>query len=574
MITEKIPVGQIEMNEDRTEGGKGDIESLARNMEKYGQINAITVVKDDVKKIYRIIAGRRRVTAALSLGWADIRADVYGSNEITEDSEEMIALSENASREEMNAIDEGVLYANELKKGTPVAELAALFCRSKSAVYQRAKLASLVPEMRQFYKDGLISLHVAAMAATLPEEVQKKVAEDNSDGCQIYEWKIRNAISHAHNDYLSWLCDCADCANCQKRTRFSDGSLFPELSDNDDRCLDHDCFTKKWAEVISRAYDDFFVEKSKNPAEWEVMNKNRIVSSVSFPEGLKIGDIEVARIDRENGETDISDEDLELQNALGKAGKTDIVPCWDGDKFSLAVLANENDIDEMMGKNSGQKSEYERKRREHLSEMLGCIPESERSEIMEDYSKAYDIEHKAEKKFHKALRESATADDGDGLSGLRLAVCLCKGFYKSTKEIKALIPEAGITDKDDEVTVIKKLASLSFERLASALLLVVLDNYSMQPTMYGIEGSQVVKIYRLFGLDVAAMRDAAVMEVVNGSDGEDAQEESGTSSETEPAEDGGDDEEESEEWSDDGIIYEGESATGGQDPWNEVEDAD
>ena len=34
MKTEKILIGEIAMNEDRTEGGKGDIESLARNMAK------------------------------------------------------------------------------------------------------------------------------------------------------------------------------------------------------------------------------------------------------------------------------------------------------------------------------------------------------------------------------------------------------------------------------------------------------------------------------------------------------------------------------------------------------------
>ena len=112
MKTEKILIGEIAMNEDRTEGGKGDIESLARNMAKYGQINAVTVVEDISNSYrYRIIAGLRRCAAAESLGWTEIRADVYGSDELGADSEEMIALSENAAREEMNAIDEGVLYA-------------------------------------------------------------------------------------------------------------------------------------------------------------------------------------------------------------------------------------------------------------------------------------------------------------------------------------------------------------------------------------------------------------------------------------------------------------------------------
>ena len=44
MRTEKILISEIELNEDRTEGGKGDVESLARNMDKYGQINAVMVV--------------------------------------------------------------------------------------------------------------------------------------------------------------------------------------------------------------------------------------------------------------------------------------------------------------------------------------------------------------------------------------------------------------------------------------------------------------------------------------------------------------------------------------------------
>ena len=104
METRKIKISKIEINDDRVEGGKGDIESLARNLNKYGQINAITVVKADAGSdyIYRVIAGRRRIAAAELLGWEEIRADVYESGEIDSANEEMIALSENAAREEMN----------------------------------------------------------------------------------------------------------------------------------------------------------------------------------------------------------------------------------------------------------------------------------------------------------------------------------------------------------------------------------------------------------------------------------------------------------------------------------------
>ena len=209
------------MNDDRNEGGKGDIESLARNLEKYGQINAVTVVKAsaDSDFTFRIIAGRRRVTAAKSLGWEEIRADVYDFDEIAEGSEEMIALSENAAREEMNAIDEGILYANELKKGTPVEELAALFCRNKKTVYQRSKLASLIPEMRELYKAEKIPLHLAAMAAELPPEAQMKCVEKSNEKTwgPISEWEIKTIVSEVSNDYVDKLGGCTLCGNCNSR---------------------------------------------------------------------------------------------------------------------------------------------------------------------------------------------------------------------------------------------------------------------------------------------------------------------------------------------------------------------
>lgn len=293
MKTEKILIGEIAMNDDRAEGGKGDIESLARNMDKYGQINAVTVVEDISNSYrYRIIAGRRRIAAAESLGWAEIRADVYEADEISEGSEEMIALSENAAREEMNAIDEGILYANELKKGTPVEELAALFCRNKSTVYQRAKLASLIPEMRELYKNGSMPLHIAAKAAALPEEAQKKIVEKYGDdhGRGIYGWEIKNVVSEVSQDFIDRLGKCEACAVCSKRTRYSDKTLFPELAESNDRCLDHECFCKKFAERLEQAFNEFS-ERSKGATELDCWDGKRIVTTENIPDGMKVLDI-------------------------------------------------------------------------------------------------------------------------------------------------------------------------------------------------------------------------------------------------------------------------------------------
>ena len=309
MKTVKIPIREIMLNDDRLEGGKGDIESLARNMEKYGLINAVTVVEDISNSYrYRIIAGRRRIVAAESLDWTEIRADIYGADEIGEDSEEMIALSENAAREEMNAIDEGILYANELKRGTPVEELAALFCRNKSTVYQRAKLASLIPERRKLYKNGSMSLHIAAMAAVLPDEAQKKIVEKYGEDCGrgIQYWEIKNVVSEVSQDFIDKLGNWKACAVCSKRTRYSDKTLFPELAESNDRCLDHACYCKTLCSVINQAFEDFG-DKNIGDPKLDLWDGKRIVTTDPVPDGLHVCGIEMSEVGKD--EEDITEAD-------------------------------------------------------------------------------------------------------------------------------------------------------------------------------------------------------------------------------------------------------------------------
>lgn len=579
MKTEKILIGEIAMNDDRAEGGKGDIESLARNMDKYGQINAVTVVEDSSNSYrYRIIAGRRRIAAAESLGWVEIRADVYEADEISEGSEEMIALSENAAREEMNAIDEGILYANELKKGTPVEELAALFCRSKSTVYQRAKLASLIPEMRELYKDGSMSLHIAAMAAVLPEEAQKKVVEKYGDnhGRGIYEWEIKNIVSEVSQDFIDRLGNCEACAACSKRTRYSDKTLFPELADSNDRCLDHKCFCKKFAERLTNAFNEFS-EKSKGAPELDCWDGKRIVTTKNIPDGMKVFDIAIGDIaDDEDDITEVQDDDdAEIKEKLEADGKVEYVPCWNGTEFSFIELAKRDDVDALVYGDKGkgkEESEWEKQRRERLSDIFSSLDEEKRSEVLSD-SSIYVLENDVRNLFIKKLEDSLLPENCNTAELLILAAQLTL----SNTELHKLLADEGIT-KDDDIksfAVFEKLQKIGSKSLCIALIKSKLEGYGAKPEIYGIEGSDWEKIYSHFDIDLKALRDEAVKEVTSDEETEEnsAPEETDTEtvSDDEEADDGLGDEpedygayddgddgegEETEVWSDEEIIYE------------------
>lgn len=553
MKTEKILIGEIAMNDDRTEGGKGDIESLARNMDKYGQINAITVVEDISNSYrYRIIAGRRRIAAAESLGWAEIRADVYTADELGEDSEEMIALSENAAREEMNAIDEGILYAKELKKGTPIEELAALFCRNKSTVYQRAKLASLIPEMRELYKKSNMSLHIAAMASALPEEAQKKISDEyGKNNGQIYEWRIRQAISEASQDFLDRLGNCEACARCSKRTRYSDKTLFPELAESNDRCLDHECYCKKLSARLEQAFDEFS-ERTRGAPELDCWDGKRIVTTENIPDGMKVLDIVIGDIaDDENDITEVQDdEDAAIKEKLEAAGKVEYVPCWNGTEFSFIELAKLEDVDALFygGKeNSKEESEWEKQRRERLTDIFSSLSEEKRNEILSDTSN-YNLESDVRNLF---IQKTETAFMPENCNTAELLI-LAAQLTLSNTEMRKFLADEGITSEDvsQSFAVFEKLQKVGAKSICIALIKAKLTGYGPKPEIYGIEGSDWEKIFSHFDIDLKALRDEAAKEAV------------GISVEEQPEdnEDFDDDDsenDEGEEWSDEGIIYEG-----------------
>ena len=581
MKTEKILIGEIAMNEDRTEGGKGDIESLARNMAKYGQINAVTVVEDISNSYrYRIIAGRRRCAAAESLGWTEIRADVYGSDELGADSEEMIALSENAAREEMNAIDEGVLYAKELAKGTPVEELAALFCRNKSTVYQRAKLARLVPEMRELYKAGRVSLHVAAMASDLPEEAQKKIADKGAKitygTYAISEWDIKNEIRNASNDFLHCLGNCEECVACSKRTHFSDKTLFPELAESDDRCLDHSCYCKKFQARIESAFTEFS-ERERGKPEVDSWDGSRIVTTETIPEGIKVSGLEITEIEDDEddlGNYDTYDEDdVRIKNQLEAECKVEWVPCWNGTDFEFVELAKRSDIDALYYKNDekeDQSESWQEKRKSKLSDIFRAVPEEKLSEILADDKQYWVWEDKAGKIFEEKLQTAVSINKDDEKILVTEQIALLVLLYCSVKEIKEALPDAKIADDDSvySVALYEKLLTQRRGDMLRLLLKSFLSGYKTKPHIDGLDNSDWQKIFEHLDVDLTKLRDEAALESIK-PDGQ--SDNAAETSESDEPEDVSESDEGTEADEDDFGEYEDDSdeSTDGDDDWSD-----
>lgn len=294
---QRIAIKDIVLNDDRQVGGKGALERLKASIAKVGLINPITVRKStDSAFPYTIIAGRRRVEAAILLDWTGIDAVVYEADEAADASFfSHIALAENVNRLDLHPLDEGAQYARLLKAGYTLDDLAAYFDRSTSHIYQRMKLCDLIEEMQGLFRRGQIRISAAAKIASLPKRVQKQIYQalpnvPMNDGAT--EKIIDGVIRQVMRMPLDFPCE--ECERCtKKRTHYSNSLLFPEYRDQSDYCMDSRCYEKNMRNFYQKGVSEFLknwsdaktvyiYEEDKEKAEYlrSILEKKPLIEAV------------------------------------------------------------------------------------------------------------------------------------------------------------------------------------------------------------------------------------------------------------------------------------------------------
>ena len=294
---QRIAIKDIALDDDRRVGGKGALHTLVHSIEKVGLINPITVRKSgDAAFSYSIIAGRRRVEAAILLDWMEIDAVVYEADEATDDSYfTHVALAENVNRLDLHPLDEGAQYARLLKEEYSLEDLAAYFDRSISHIYQRMKLVDLIQEIQELFRKERIKISAAAKIASLPKKVQKEIYQ-NLIKNQIAGGDTDKTIDRVIGQMMRMPLDfpCVDCSICKtKRTHYGSAALFPEYSEQNDYCMDSRCYEKNIRSFYQNAVSEFLkdwgeakavyiYEENKENAEYlrVILGKKPLIETV------------------------------------------------------------------------------------------------------------------------------------------------------------------------------------------------------------------------------------------------------------------------------------------------------
>jgi ParB family chromosome partitioning protein len=178
-----IPIGQIGRNpfQPRREFNSGELGELQESLNSSGLLQPITVRRRPGKDGFELIAGERRLRAAMKLGWKEIPAII---KDIDDKAVLTLALVENLQRTDLNPIEEGEGYyrlSNEF--GLTQQQIAETVGKDRTTIANMLRVLQLPEVVRKLLQDGqlsmghakvLLGLEDPAMIATLAREIVKE----------------------------------------------------------------------------------------------------------------------------------------------------------------------------------------------------------------------------------------------------------------------------------------------------------------------------------------------------------------------------------------------------------------
>lgn len=171
-----INVYEIDSNpfQPRRDFDEGEIESLAQSIRDHGIVQPIMVRPMDGR--FQLIAGERRLRAAIKAGWAQVPTQVREA-----DDRQMaeLAIVENLQRKDLNALEKAASFAQYLGTyGCTQEELAARLSLDRSTVANLIRLLELPESVKQCVARGAISAgHARALLPLGDEQRQAALCE-------------------------------------------------------------------------------------------------------------------------------------------------------------------------------------------------------------------------------------------------------------------------------------------------------------------------------------------------------------------------------------------------------------
>lgn len=202
---------------------EASLAELSESIRQQGVLQPIGVRPMEDNRL-EIVFGERRYRAALMAGLEEIPAIVM---EISDETAEEMAVTENLQRKDVTPIEEANAYQKLIDSGRhDVQSLAVQFGKNENYIRTRLKFVSLIPEIAQLLEQDEITISVATEICRYGEDIQREVYDKHlKEGVQYNSWRGMKASDVARNierqyttDLDRYAFDKTLCLSCPHNT--------------------------------------------------------------------------------------------------------------------------------------------------------------------------------------------------------------------------------------------------------------------------------------------------------------------------------------------------------------------
>ena len=203
---------------------EASLAELAESIRQQGVLQPIGVCPITDTDHMEIIFGERRYRASLMAGLEEIPAIVM---EISDETAEEMAVTENLQRKDVTPIEEANAYQKLIESGRhDVQSLAVQFGKNESYIRTRLKFVSLLPEIARLLEQDEITISVASEICRYGEDIQKEVYEKHlKEDVRYNSWRglkasevAKNIEQHYTTDLSRYSFDKTLCLSCPHNT--------------------------------------------------------------------------------------------------------------------------------------------------------------------------------------------------------------------------------------------------------------------------------------------------------------------------------------------------------------------
>ncbi len=387
---------------------------LAESIRQQGVLQPIGV-RPIADNRFEIVFGERRYRASLMAELAEIPAIVM---EISDETAEEMAITENLQRKDVTPIEEANAYQKLIDSGRhDVQSLTVQFGKTEAYIRTRLKFVSLIPEIALLLEQDEITISVASEICRYGEEIQREVYDQHlKEGVQYNSWRGMKAYEDAEKDYGQELNGYTEkCEAIRTRSEAGEISLYLRIESNDITL----CYVANTATTVNGTATEMPLSPIEKLEKQDKRNKE--IALEKTVEDTKKRILEVDMSERKFGQ---DEEKMVYFFLLSSLRKEHFNEVGIEDKGSYYYLTSEDKMRIIENLTAKQKAVI---RRDYLianfkdafgnnataSLLLGFaqkhMPE-ELANIQDGYNEVYEKRHQRIKEKKAALQEQATQE--------------------------------------------------------------------------------------------------------------------------------------------------------------------